>query len=261
MVQEDWEVRCVRGLLLDSMTTETAMHLQSTLGARSGSNWKLNNVHPQVIFAFIISAWEERSIGAKHDLNGKLQSFELFEGESIGSMFERLMSLWNLMTIATCTINERMIVDAAIRATGNHVAYDHMAAVLLDDHTLTFNSVKIKLLAWETRLKTRAMEHPVRAQPMPRGASLAITTPSSPSLPLPLPLPSSTVDPMDAMMSALAAMDGKLNAFMQRGGGAHAHGRGRARGNGRGGMQGVKCYNCHGYGHMQSACPQPRRVP
>jgi hypothetical protein len=26
-------------------------------------------------------------------------------------------------------------------------------------------------------------------------------------------------------------------------------------------MQGVQCFNCNGYGHMQNACPQLRRAP
>ena len=244
MVETNWRVRAIRALLLESITTEAVMHLEATLGARNpGKN--LTDVHPQEIYSFIMKAWTERSVGAKHDLTGKLNNFEMFEGELISHMFERAMTLWNDMTIATCTVNEEMIVEAIVRATGNHPEYDTMAAVLMKDTTLSFNSAKVQLQAWETRLNSRRMGAPVRANPSSSASPLALA--------LPAPL---VPDPMATMMAAMAEMmDAKLNAFSHHGGG-RGNGRGRGRGSGRGGMQGVQCYNCHGYGHVKSACPQ-----
>jgi hypothetical protein len=63
---------------------------------------------------------------------------------------------------------------------------------------------------------------------------------------------------MTTMMNAMAAMmDAKLTAFGRGRGRGRGSGRGRG-GSGRGDMQGVQCYNCHGFGHMANACPRVR---
>jgi hypothetical protein len=250
VISTHWRVRAVRALLISSIKTEALIHLASTLRARNpGFDAMLTDVHPNLIYQYIIDAWKERSVGAKHDLLSQLQGFEMFRNEAIGLAMDRLMTLWGDLTIAGCEPTEMSIVDAAIRATRKHAEYGTVAAVLENIPNLTFNNVKIKLIAWEARLKSHAMDAPVRANPS--------------SLALALPAPASSPDPMAAMMATLAEMmDAKLNAFSHHGGGGgrgRGNGRGRGRGNGRGnGMQGVQCYNCKGYGHMQNACPHPR---
>jgi hypothetical protein len=258
VVATNWRVRAVRALLISSIKTEALIHLASTLRARNPLiDAMLTDVHPHEIYKYIIDAWRERSVGTKYDLVTQLQSFELFQGEPVGVMCDRLMTLWGDLTVAECEPKEMQIVDAAIRATRKHADFAIMAAVLETTPNLTFNTVKIKLIAWEGRLKTHAMDAPVRANPT---LGVTSTTPSSLALSLPSSSSSPPPDPMTAMMNAMAAlMDAKLNAFTQRGGGANGRGRGRGRGSGRGAMQGVQCYNCNGYGHMQNACPHPRK--
>jgi hypothetical protein len=233
----------VRALLISSIKTEALIHLASTLRARNPRfDAMLTAVHPNLIYQYIIDAWKERSVGSKHDLLSQLSSFEMFRNETVGSAMDRLMTLWGDLTVASCEPTETSIVDAAIRATRKHAEFGTMAAVLETTPNLTFNTVKIKLIAWEARLKSHAMDAPVRANP----SSIALALPA---------LPSPPPDPMATMMTAMAAMmDGKLNAFMQGGGGGR--GRGRGSGSGRGGMQGVQCFHCRGYGHIKSACPQ-----
>lgn len=258
IVSTTWRVRAVRALLISSIKTEALMHLSSTLRARNPRyDAMLTDVHPQVIYQYIIDAWKERSVGAKHELLSQLQGFEMYKGEGVDKAMNRLMTLWGDLTIAECEPKEMAIVDAAIRATRKHPEFAVMAAVLETTPNLTFNTAKIKLMAWETRLLSHAMEPPVRANPT---LGVTTTTPSSFALPLPSSSSSPPPDPMSAMMNAMAAMmDAKLNAFTQRGGGSHGRGRGRGRGSGRGAMQGVQCYNCNGYGHMQNACPHPKK--
>jgi hypothetical protein len=252
IISMNWRVRAVRAMLISSIKTESLMNLASTLRARNPRyDAMLTDVHPQVIYQYILDAWKERCVGAKHDLLTKLQGFEMFKGEQIKDAMSRLMALWGDLNVAECNPLEETIVDAAIRATRKHPDFAVMAAVLETTPNLTFNTAKIKLEAWETRLLSHAMEPPVRPNP-----TLGVTTPSSFALSLPSSSSSPPPDPMTTMMNAMAAMmDAKLTAFGRGRGRGRGSGRGRG-GSGRGDMQGVQCYNCHGFGHMANACPR-----